>query len=552
VPDQPPPDRPPPDAERVAYVEQVQRDAAAALLAIPGVLLVALGGKEVNGRNTGELVIRVHVAAKRPPGEVPPEQLIPAEIDGVRTDVIVSGGKRLVDAPPGAVVRSEDTDATTKRPVQGGTRLTPAERTGAHGTLGCTLWDTANHEVGFGLTNQHVIDVIGTLAVTKGVSEYGQPDGDTSSCCCNDIIGVWATGERTANSDQAVVRLAPGTKWVAEIRGIGTVAGSRPLTAVDAVVNTAVRKFGVRTGLTGGVVTDVGAIDTTGTLNILISPNDNTARLAGEALFFVERGDSGSALMDDDNKVVALLYARELTRAETIAAGGTPAPLPADGIERLKAFAWPIADVLARFAAGTPPLALAVATATAANQVHKVPGASLVAVPAEMTAVVAAEPAAFLGTARAGELRAPVGRPWFAADLPPADAVAAVREELARTATGRVLYDLVDRHREEVTRLLREDRRVGVSWHRGGGAALFQLLLRMLSRPELELPETVYGTPVAELLDRLVAVLAERGSPGLGVDLRRARAVLPDVAGRTLPEILAALDAAPAGVATDG
>jgi len=46
-------------------------------------------------------------------------------------------------------------------------------------------------------------------------------------------------------------------------------------------------------------------------------------------------------------------------------------------------------------------------------------------------------------------------------------------------------------------------------------------------------------------------VLAERGSPELGADLRRARAVLPDVAGRTLPEILAALDAVPAGVGSD-
>jgi hypothetical protein len=544
------PDQPLPDAERVAYVEQVKRDAAAALLAIPGVHLVALGGKETGGRNTGELVIRVHVTAKRPAAEVPPEELIPAEIDGVRTDVVVTAGRTPVAAPPGGLVRSGDTDDQTKRPVQGGTQLTTANEASGHGTLGCMLWSTANHEVGFALTCQHVIDTDRTVTVALG-AQVGQPDGDTSSCCCNDIIGGYAAGERTNASDQAVVRLAGGTKWVAEILGIGTVAGSRPLTAVDAVVNTPVRKRGVRTELTGGVVTDVGGLDTSGDLNILVSANNNPARQPNELLFFAERGDSGSALVDDDNKVVALVYAREWTRAELVAQGNTAPPLPADGIERPKAYAWPIDDVLTRFVAGTPSLTLAVAIATAANQVHVVPGAATVAVPAELSAAVAAEPAAFLGTAAAAGLRAPVGRPWFVADLPPTETVGAVRAELARSAAGRLLFELVSRHRAEVTRLLREDRRVGVVWHRGGGAALFQLLLRMLSRPELELPETVYGTPVGDLLDRLVAVLAERGGPELGSDLRRARTVLPDVTGRTLPEILAALDAVPAGAGSD-
>lgn len=550
-----PPDQPLPDAERVAYVEQVKRGAAAALLAIPGVLLVALGGKETGGRNTGELVIRVHVANKRPAGEVPPEELIPAEIGGVRTDVISSGGKRLIAAPPGGLVRSDDTDKQTKRPVQGGVRLTTAASSADgsvfRGTLGCLLWSPTNHEVGFALTNQHVIDGDRALTVTKGVTEVGQPSGNTSSCCCNDIIGVYAAGERTDDSDQAVVRLAPGTKWAAEIIEIGLVAGSRPLTPIDAVVNTPVRKRGVRTGLTGGVVTDVGGLDPTGDLSVLVSANDNPARQPGELLFFAEEGDSGSVLVDDGNKVVALLYAGELTRAEIAATGGTPDPLPPDGIERPKTYCWPIADVLTRFGAGTPPLTLEVATATVANQVHTVPGAATVAVPAELSAAVAAEPAAFLGSAAAGELRAPVGRAWFVADLPPDETIAAVRAELARSAAGQLLFELVSRHRAEVTRLLRDDRRVGVAWHRGGGAAVFQLLLRMLGRPELELPETVSGTPVGDLLDRLVAVLAERGSPELGADLRRARAVLPDVAGRTLPEILAALDAVPAGVGSD-
>jgi hypothetical protein len=539
-----PDQHPVPDAARVAYVEQVHRDAAATLLAIPGVRLVALGGKEVGGRNTGELVIRVHVAEKRPRDQIPADELIPAEIDGVRTDVIVSGGKRSIAAPPGGLVRSDETDDQTKRPVKGGVRQMTAASGAGEGTLGCLLWDTNNHDVGYALTNQHVIDTDRALTVTVGTTEVGQPNGNSSSCCCNDIIGVYAAGERTDQSDQAVTRLSPGLKWVAEIVEIGVVTGKRPLTAIDAVVNTPVRKRGARTRLTGGVVTDVGGLDPAGDQSVLVSANDNPDRRPNELLFFVEQGDSGSALVDDDNKVVALLYAREPTRAEVTADGGTPPPLPPDGIERPKAYAWPIDDVLTRFANGTPALTLDVATG---GQEHTVPGAATVAVPAELAATVTTDD--FLGTGDG--LRAPVGRPWFAGNPPPLETMATVRAQLTGSAAGQLLIELTDRHRAEVTRLLRTDRRVAVVWHRGGGAALFQLLLRMVDRPEQEMPATIAGTPVTALLDQLVQVLTERGSPGLGTDLRLARAVLPDPAGRTLPEIMAGLGSAHVVVSTN-
>lgn len=462
----------------------------------------------------------------------------------MRTDVIVSGGRRLIAAPPGGLVRGDKTDGQTKRPVKGGVRQKTADDNAGEGTLGCLLWDPNNHDIGYALTNQHVIDTDRELTVTVGTTEVGQPDGNTSSCCCNDIIGVYAAGERTAKSDQAVTRLSPGLKWAAEIVEIGVVAGKRQLTPADAAANTAVRKRGARTRLTGGVVTDVAGVDPAGDLTILVAANDNPDRKPHELLFFVEEGDSGSVLVDDDNKVVALLFAREFTRAEITSEGGTPGPLPPDGIERPKAYAWPIDDVLTRFANGTPALTLDVATG---SQEHTVPGAATVAVPAELAATVATDE--FLG-ARDG-LRAPVGRPWFAGSPPRLETMAAVRAQLAGSAAGQLLLELTDRHRAEVTRLLRTDRRVAVVWHRGGGAALFQLLLRMVDRPEQEMPATVSGTPVTELLDELVRILTDRGSPGLGTDLRLARAVLPDPAGRTLPEIMASLGSAHVVVTTN-
>jgi len=497
----------------------------------------------------------VHVRNKVPVDQLPPDELIPAEIDGVRTDVIESDGMVLVAAPPGGIVRDGETDDRTERPVKGGTRLAPAVSSAKgqtwEGTLGCLLWSADNHDVGYALTNQHVIDGPGLATVTKDKTEVGQPTSVSSSSCCDDIIGVYAAGERTGADDQAVVKLRAGAKWQAQIFGIGLVSDKRDLTPADATARLPVRKRGARTRLTGGVVTDVQGSSGTATNAILIQANDNTDRKAGEALFFDEHGDSGSAVVDDQNRVCGLVFARRSTRAEITAAGGTPPALPPDGIERPLGMAWPISDVLARFAAGTPALTLEVATATSVNEVHVVPGAALVAVPVELEAAVTAEPTAFLGSVAAGSVRAPVGRPWFVAERPAADTLAEVRAALEASVAGRELLALWQRNRVEVTRLLRDDRRVTVAWHRGGGAALFQLLSRMSSRPELALPETVRGVPVADCVDAFAAVLIERGGTALGADVCNALAVLPELAGRTLAEILAALDAAPTAVGGD-
>lgn len=89
------------------------------LLALPGVTAVGLGSKEIGGQPTGELALKVFIEVKRDAGRVPAEELIPAEIDGLPTDVIESGKRHLVVDPPGAVV-SADRDMTRSRPMVGG------------------------------------------------------------------------------------------------------------------------------------------------------------------------------------------------------------------------------------------------------------------------------------------------------------------------------------------------------------------------------------------------------------------------------------------------
>src|SRR5690349_17113034 len=69
-------------------IRAVKAKARARLMSIPGVHSLAIGAKVVAGRKTTEPVIAVFVKKKRPVSELHPDEVIPPEIDGVKTDVI--------------------------------------------------------------------------------------------------------------------------------------------------------------------------------------------------------------------------------------------------------------------------------------------------------------------------------------------------------------------------------------------------------------------------------------------------------------------------------
>jgi hypothetical protein len=72
-------------APDLAQVRKVKEKVEDKLLKLPGVTGVSIGYKVVGGRTTDQLAIRVYVRRKR---GVPPDQAIPAEIDGVPTDIV--------------------------------------------------------------------------------------------------------------------------------------------------------------------------------------------------------------------------------------------------------------------------------------------------------------------------------------------------------------------------------------------------------------------------------------------------------------------------------
>lgn len=442
-------------------------------------------------------------------------------------------GPRAVTAPPGAIKRllkDKKPDDQRPRPLVGGVRLT-SKGSDYAGTFGCLLWDPKKVDVGFALTAQHVVQPPDIRSVEKNKTRLGQPKGtDGSSGYGNDIIGVWADGQKVLNAagtfadrDEAVIRLANGMKWKPEIVGIGTIAGMHPLTPEEGRSGTyPVKKRGALSPLTGGVIT-------TYVTNAATEPDPDKQRgliivrsnpdSDGQPGVFATEGDSGSVIVNDANEVVALLH----HVAED------------SGLVHCT----PIEQVLARFAKRG--LDLEVAHPVAGHgPVFTVPGGAKIALPPEVVAQFAADPAMRAGFRGDGD-QAPVGRSWFTDVPPPAGTFDRVRDDLSRSAGGRLLVAFMERHGAELMRLPRQDQRFRLAFHRGGGSMLTQLWLRMLLHPEQTLPATLTGVPLMTCVDRILAELRRCASPEALADLAEVRAAIPDLAGLSYQGILDAL-----------
>ena len=465
---------------------EVKERLADRLLAIPGVHAVGVGDKLIGGERTGETSIRVYVARKRPLEEIPPEERVPPEIDGVKTDV-VEEPIPTIDQTPGIPAGTEREDSEEYRPVRGGTQLKLNGGSGA-GTLGCLLTVTGDTRV-LALTNHHVV----TGACSDAASgEVGQPDGASSSSeSCDDIIGTVLDTQCDPDVDVALIRLKGGMRWLAEIEGIGVVGGIGP----PAAKGDQVRKRGRTTSLTGGFVDDINRSGTinnhddtpyrsyVGAMRILPNPdpaNPGPTRWSGS-------GDSGAAVVNAAGQVVGLHFG-----------GGSAIGLVI-----------PIQAVIDKFATGVPAarrIQLQVASATALGDVRVVP----------MTADE--QPAR--------------------AAITPGEARRLEEEVRAASPRGAWYADLYRRHGKEVAALVHRNRRVTVVWHRSGAAELAQWLVRAFSRHDVRVPEEIQGRPVGACIDDLAAALVRNGSSALIEDLKEALPTLPDVAGLSDREIL--------------
>jgi hypothetical protein len=135
----------------------VKRAAQGRLLVLPGVHAVGIGPKRVNGKPTGEPAIIVFVEKKKPASELPPNELVPAEIDGVKTDVIEEELPHIID------------DTSSYRPLEGGIQVIARGALGGTGTVGCIGHTLEPQPKYVALTCQHVVGM-STRAVAANLS----------------------------------------------------------------------------------------------------------------------------------------------------------------------------------------------------------------------------------------------------------------------------------------------------------------------------------------------------------------------------------------------
>jgi len=494
------------DFERALAVKNA---ALSRLLAIPGVHSVGIGPKLKNGERTGDYSIVVWVTRKMPLADVPPDQVIPAEIDGVKTDVVEH------EVP--IIHRSGDKshpakeDGSTYDPLLGGCRV-QLQRTrsdGAvvinEGTLGCLVTTTGTLPgipagMVVGLTCHHVMYDCGPDA---GIGRnVGQPTpADSCSKCCSDIIGRALKGKLIL--DGALIALKPQLKYQAEVTEIGPISGSHevepgeiPVVGPDVY---RVRKRGFRSGLTIGQIVSV---EHSGSIN---DHDGNFCHTYGNALAIVARdpqntpfavpGDSGSAIVNDANQVVGIYF------------GGTP----------LSALATKISDLELE-------LGIDVQTAAQAGVVKTVP-------------VVANDPVFKL--AALGLAEAPAGL----VDAGLARLLVEAQAEVIQTPQGKEVADLVQLHHEEVLSLISANRKVAAVWEHYGGPQLIQSLLRMVQFRDQPLPGEINGRPLPECLTSIQRTLARYASPALADALRQHLPRAGQLAGLSYPQILTALQA---------
>jgi hypothetical protein len=304
---------PPQDDLSRDRIRATKRGIEDALLARPGVVGVDIGEKWSGGAPTGRQSIVVHVESKG--DHVPADQRIPQQIDGVPTDVVERRVRLLVaSADVGTAAPAEPAGAGRYRPLAGGMSFGPAQPVtvpvdgeaqlrSVNGTLGVLVTDLLSGRT-LGLTNWHVaagdgLEDAGSTWIQPALADGGHPSQDR--------VGALVRGALTDRMDAAVVALAPGTPWVPGIVEIGLVTG-----AGAAQEGAAVRKRGRTTGLTRGKV-----VSTDFTTSVDFGPGTGwrTLRdqvrvepLDGEGPFSSE-GDSGSAVVDEEGRVVALLWA---------------------------------------------------------------------------------------------------------------------------------------------------------------------------------------------------------------------------------------------------
>jgi len=94
--------------------------------------------------------------------------------------------------------------------------------------------------------------------------------------------------------------------------------------------------------------------------------------------------------------------------------------------------------------------------------------------------------------------------------------------ELKALPIGKIIVDLINKHRPEVFRLVNHNRAVTVTWHRLQGPAFVALCLKNFADPQHPIPREVSGLSREVIISRMADVLCEHSSLALRDAIRTA------------------------------
>ncbi len=442
----------------------------------PNVTSVEVGLKRKLGELTDVICFRVIVTKKVNTTDLKKEELIPAEIRGIPTDVLED--QLLVNC----------SDESGYDLLTGGIQIDAGI---GSGTLGCFVTVDAEPAASkkiYLLTNHHVI--IGATGVVG--TRVGQPSAPSScKCCmCNDIgvvfsgqvgganntavsTGAVAAGQPTTNAvDAAIAKLlgqdATDGKTVYfsnSIEQIGPVFGS----SLGLALHDRVRKRGRTTGLTYGSVEAIGS-----TSSVLIDKKNPslgsivytnaTIRIVplAENALMANEGDSGSVVVNNQNQVVALIFSVPINRNPD----GSITPTG-------EARAFPIMNVMSR-------LGVSVLSSGTANSIPL------------------------------SGISEPLVKPIRASNY-----INAFEKQLRAIPQGEMFLNILYDHRKEVMDLINDNREVKVAWHRMNGPEYIGHIIKNFSDPQHTVPADINGYSLQNLLIKMSEVLEKNGSISL-------------------------------------
>jgi hypothetical protein len=486
-------------------ISRIKEEAEKVLFKIPGVHGVGIGHKHTKGKYTSELSIKVYVLRKKALQEIPPEEMIPAEIEGVKTDVVETG-------PP---QRCVDEDPKEYRPARGGTRVSiqhetqvagGTQRAIGFGTLGFIARTTGNPPIVVGVTNHHVLTLEGTFTKGQAVGQSSPEEYSICSKCCSEIIGVVLDGIDNMAVDVALIKLNRKLDYYNQIQDEPSnflITGTYSLQTSGIPSSPYhVKKRGERTRLTTGTIDAVSLSFTDQTTNTVT--HTGVISIRPDAGLFADHGDSGSAVISADaaaaGKIIALLFANNSTSGF--------------------GFAFDI-DVVKNQLSGIN-LPIEILAAGILNNKQTVPDTD-------------AQANAYLVAVGQDESISYAGAEY---QLPPK-----TQGELLQTPEGQHCIGLFQRHQSEVRTLINTNKRVATVWHRNGGPRLLQRVLEIIKTPGQVMPIEVEGQPFADRMSRIINAFMKYGSAELARDCLDVRAALINLGGRTYHEILASLRA---------